>query len=205
MILSTALAISSKEIFMSGSNPHMRSASRAPTLTPIAGPYSGSYHSKGDEIVRKIKFSTTAGNYFGSKKETIAGSSTSVVQEQSFKNFSDDVSSLDLAETMHIKGAIEVKYSAASSSRDVVLLVEEEKTKRICLKEEVLTKCSIGASAAVTRSAKLCFTSKRFAAVHKISAHPGRSNSVFESDWRKYMSVMLFILAVSKDDYYGNI
>lgn len=149
---------------MLGNNPHMRSASRALTLTPIAGPYSGSYHSKGDEIVRKIKFSTTEGNYFGSKKEMIAGSSSSLVQEQSFKNFSDNVSSLDLAETMHIKGEMEVKYSVASSSRDVVLLVGEEKTKNICSKEEVLTKHSIGASAAVTRSAKLYFTSQRFAA-----------------------------------------
>lgn len=140
---------------MSGNKPHIRSASRA--LTPIVGPWSGSYHSRGVEITRKIKFSTTEDNYYGSKKEMSAGSSSYVVQEQSLKNSSDIVSSLDVAETMHIKGEMEVKYSAASSSRDVVLLVEEEEAKSICPKEEVLTKYSIGASAAVTRSANLFF------------------------------------------------
>ena len=140
---------------MSGNKPHIRSASRA--LTPIVGHWSGSYHSGGDETTRKIKFSTSEDNYYGSKKETSAGSSSYLVQEQSSQNILDIVSSLDVAKTMHVKGETEVRYSAASSTRDVVLLVEEEKAKSIFPKEEVLTKYSIGASAAVTRSANLFF------------------------------------------------
>ena len=141
---------------MPGNRSQVRSSGRA--LSPITGPWSGAYHSRGDAVPGKINFSATEGNYFGSKKELSAGSS-SLVRERSREDFSNIIRGIGVIETIQIKEGMEDKPNAASNPEDVILPVDDVKRKSIRSKEKVHTEYPIGASAAATRSVKKFFTS----------------------------------------------